>query len=118
MSLDRERQKKIIPATAIRMYAPRIGNVAVVAMNPKYLNGSFQTIRPSTTTSASVNASAAPIAAHGVPERGCVQANTARIPLAAIANTVRAVRLTPASAATNAPTDTARSTMIASHVPA
>ena len=115
VSSVRLRQKYRSPAAAIRMYAPMIWKVAVVAMNPKYLKGSFHTIRASTTTSPSVSASYSPIAAHCVPNRGCVHANLRGIPPSrAIANTVRAVRFTPGERATNAPTDTARSTITAS----
>ena len=117
--LARRRQKNTMPASAIKMYAPRMANVAVVAMNPKYLNGSSHTIRASTRTRARVSAITVAIAAQGEPKRGCVHANWCGIPPSrAIANTLRAARLTPARAATNAPTQTARSTTIASQVPA
>src|ERR1700759_277540 len=96
-----------------------MANVAVVAMKAKYLNGSSHTISASTRTSARVSAITVATAAQGDPNRGCVQVNGRGIPPSrAIAYTLRVARLTPASAATNAPTHTARSTITASHVPA
>ena len=71
VSSVRLRQKNTMPRqAAIRMYAPRIAKVAVVAMKPKYLNGSSQTIRASTTTSASVSASDRPDRRPGRAEPG------------------------------------------------